>query len=151
MHSSLLEILAEPGTGAPLALHDSVIHDGLIEAGTLQAPSGKKYPIVRGIPRFVEVDNYTKSFGQQWNRFRDVQLDSLTRCHRSEKRFDTEAVIHHLATQGVDAYTAPTHAALLEIIAENTAGETDRPQVVVFFTNGSFDGIIGRYVKSAIG
>ena len=90
MHSSLLEILAEPGTGAPLTLHDSVIHDGLIEEGMLQAPSGKKYPIVRGIPRFVEADNYTSSFGQQWNRFRDVQLDSLTHCHRSEKRFDTE-------------------------------------------------------------
>lgn len=90
MHSSLLELLAEPGTGAPLTLRDAVIHDGLIDEGSLETPSGKKYPIIRGIPRFVDTDNYTKSFGEQWNRFREVQLDSLNHCHRSERRFDNE-------------------------------------------------------------
>jgi len=30
---------------------------------------------VRGIPRFVPAANYAGSFGMQWNRFRDVQLD----------------------------------------------------------------------------
>jgi UDP-N-acetylmuramate: L-alanyl-gamma-D-glutamyl-meso-diaminopimelate ligase len=80
----------------------------------------------------------------------DVYLGAIARPEKlkPEERFDTEAVIQHLATQGVDAYTAPTHAKLLEIIAENTAGETDRPQVVVFFTNGSFDGIIGKFVAA---
>jgi 2-polyprenyl-3-methyl-5-hydroxy-6-metoxy-1,4-benzoquinol methylase len=90
LHSSLLEILAEPITGAPLTLRDAVVEDGLIQEGTLHAPGGKSYPIVRGIPRFVESDNYTKSFGEQWNRFREVQLDSLNHCHRSERRFDNE-------------------------------------------------------------
>ncbi|MBI2496731.1 MAG: Mur ligase, partial [Opitutae bacterium] len=70
---------------------------------------------------------------------------------KPDERFDVEAVIQHLATQGVDACTAPTHAALLELIEENTAEETERPQLVVFFTNGSFDGIIGKFVKTVSG
>ena len=83
----------------------------------------------------------------------DVYLGAISRPEKikPEDRFDTEAVIQHLATQGVDAHTAPTHAGLLEILAENTASETERPQLVVFFTNGSFDGIISKFVKMSAG
>jgi UDP-N-acetylmuramate: L-alanyl-gamma-D-glutamyl-meso-diaminopimelate ligase len=70
---------------------------------------------------------------------------------KADERFDTEAVSQHLATQGVDAHTAPTNADLLEVIEENIAEITDRPQLVVFFTNGSFDGIIGKFVKAVSG
>ena len=31
-----------------------------------------------GIPRFVADDGYAESFGEQWNRWRRVQLDSVT-------------------------------------------------------------------------
>jgi SAM-dependent methyltransferase len=31
-----------------------------------------------GIPRFVAEDGYAESFGEQWNRWRRVQLDSVT-------------------------------------------------------------------------
>jgi len=48
----------------------------------------------------------------------------------------------------VHGHTAPTNAALLELLRANTRPTGDRPQLVVFFTNGSFDGIIGRYVES---
>jgi len=41
----------------------------------LRDASGATFSIVRGIPRFCEVDNYTKSFGRQWNRFRTTQID----------------------------------------------------------------------------
>src|SRR5258708_2856349 len=80
----------------------------------------------------------------------EVYVGAVTRAGqlKSEELFDTEAVIKHLETQGIDAYTAPTHAALLEILQENTAEVTDRPQLVVFFTNGSFDGIIRKFVAS---
>ena len=37
--------------------------------------SGHRYRVIRGIPRFVESDEQ-RSFGLQWNRFDDVQLDS---------------------------------------------------------------------------
>lgn len=80
----------------------------------------------------------------------EVYLGAVARPEllKDEERFDIEAVIQHLATQGVNAYTAPTHAALLEILRKNTAEITDRPQLVVFFTNGSFDGIIGKFVAA---
>jgi UDP-N-acetylmuramate: L-alanyl-gamma-D-glutamyl-meso-diaminopimelate ligase len=80
----------------------------------------------------------------------EVYLGAIARPEKlkPEERFDVEAVIQHLATQGVDGYTAATHAALLEIIQGKVAEETERPQLVVFFTNGSFDGIIGKFVKN---
>ena len=80
----------------------------------------------------------------------EVYLGAVARANqlKEDERFDIEAVIQHLATQGVAAHTAPTHAALLEIIQKNTAEITDRPQLVVFFTNGSFDGIIGKFVAA---
>ena len=80
----------------------------------------------------------------------EVYLGAIARPEKlkPEERFDVEAVIQHLATQGVDGHTAATHAALLEIIQGKVAEETERPQLVVFFTNGSFDGIIGKFVKN---
>ena len=70
---------------------------------------------------------------------------------KEDERFDAEAVIQHLETQGVHACTAPTNAALLEkMVAATKAGGT-KPQLMVFFTNGSFDGIIQKYVKAVGG
>jgi 2-polyprenyl-3-methyl-5-hydroxy-6-metoxy-1,4-benzoquinol methylase len=34
--------------------------------------------VLRGIPRFVPDDGYAESFGEQWARWRRVQLDSVT-------------------------------------------------------------------------
>ncbi len=44
------------------------------------------YPIHGGIPRFVGAQNYSKSFGLQWNRHRRTQLDSEIGKPISEKR-----------------------------------------------------------------
>jgi UDP-N-acetylmuramate: L-alanyl-gamma-D-glutamyl-meso-diaminopimelate ligase len=71
--------------------------------------------------------------------------------NRAEKlaigdRFDATAVTQHLETLGVEAHTAPTNALLLEkLFANTTAAVPARRRVVVFFTNGSFDGIIAAY------
>ena len=55
MREKLLEVLAEPGTGAALELRDAQGSGGRIESGSLvSSATGKRYPIVRGIPRFVE-------------------------------------------------------------------------------------------------
>lgn len=48
--------------------------------------SGCRIPIVKGIPRFVESENYTSSFGLQWKRFRLAQLDSYTGTSISRDR-----------------------------------------------------------------
>jgi SAM-dependent methyltransferase len=86
----LLDRLVDPTTGATLTLKDAKGRGGNIEEGRLVSDSGGEFPIVRGIPRFVSADNYTASFGMQWNVFRDSQVDSQTGARRSEERFDAE-------------------------------------------------------------
>jgi 2-polyprenyl-3-methyl-5-hydroxy-6-metoxy-1,4-benzoquinol methylase len=43
-------------------------------------------PVVRGVARFVTDDEYAGSFGFQWNRFRQTQLDSYTGIPLSRNR-----------------------------------------------------------------
>ena len=42
------------------------------------APSGKRFPIVENIPRFVASEAYAADFGKQWKLFPKTQLDSFT-------------------------------------------------------------------------
>ena len=82
----------------------------------------------------------------------EVYIGAVSRVEKLKEteRFDVEAVLQHLDLQGVHAYTAETNAALLEkLLASMKAAE--KPQLVIFFTNGSFDGIIGKFVESVIG
>src|SRR5205814_5760658 len=91
MRQKLLEVLAEPGTQATLRLEaKSVDGDRVIDGRLISEATGREYPIVRGIPRFVEADTYSESFGKQWNRYQDVQLDSVTGGTHSRTRFDSE-------------------------------------------------------------
>jgi SAM-dependent methyltransferase len=46
-----------------------------------------RFPIVRGIPRFVAEEAYSGSFGFQWNRFARTQLDSANQSTRSRDMF----------------------------------------------------------------
>lgn len=88
----------------------------------------------------------------------EVYLGAVNRAEKLavEERFDSEAVAQHLETQGVEAYSATTNKALLEKLITNTvlapaiaaAGASNKPRVVTFFTNGSFDGIIANYVTA---
>jgi UDP-N-acetylmuramate: L-alanyl-gamma-D-glutamyl-meso-diaminopimelate ligase len=64
-------------------------------------------------------------------------------------RFDAETVIEQLAVQGIHAYTAPTNRELLTRLIAGPLMPRNEPQVVVFFSNGSFDGIIGEFVEAA--
>ena len=92
MREALMEILAEPGTRSPLSLEVSRHKGSVIEEGALVSEtSGRRYPIVGGIPRFVPSDPYADNFGTQWNMFREVQLDSENGASYSTKRFDDEA------------------------------------------------------------
>ena len=47
---------------------------------------GAAYPVVKGIPRFVEPGNYSSSFGYQWNLHRQAQLDSHSGLPISRRR-----------------------------------------------------------------
>lgn len=98
MRRKLLDVLADPVTREPLTLQDDPGGDE-IEDGLLVSPSGGRFPIVRGIPRFVE-EGYSESFGLQWNRFARVQLDSANGGSYSRERFDQELEWGHEELSG---------------------------------------------------
>lgn len=95
MTPHLLKYLCEPTTKAPLQLVNAVTDaDGRIQSGELVAPSGKRYPIINGIPRFVNfVSTKTvESFGDEWNyfNFTDFKINWLS--HTVTNTFGTTDV-----------------------------------------------------------
>ena len=52
----------------------------------------KCFLVVGEIPRFVPKENYAESFGLQWNRFANTQIDSKVGTNRSEIRFREETL-----------------------------------------------------------
>jgi SAM-dependent methyltransferase len=88
VHRKLLDVLAHPETGEPFELRDDT-GEAWINSGELVSASGERFPIVRGVPRFVS-EGYAQSFGLQWNRFARTQLDSANGGAYSRARFDQE-------------------------------------------------------------
>lgn len=79
MKPHLLELLVCPSCHRDLHLRDARESAAEIESGTLACTGcDAEYPIVAFVPRFVSPENYSSSFGFQWNRFRHTQLDSVT-------------------------------------------------------------------------
>lgn len=75
MHIKFLDYLVDPETHGPLCFEGSVPTDGILRDGFLVS-GNSRYPIVRGVPRFVPRENYAESFGWQWNHWSRVQFDS---------------------------------------------------------------------------
>jgi 2-polyprenyl-3-methyl-5-hydroxy-6-metoxy-1,4-benzoquinol methylase len=65
--ATIAEHLVSPRTGAPLTPADE----------ELVSADGGRFAVRGGIARFV-ANSYADSFGDQWNRYRRVQLDSAT-------------------------------------------------------------------------
>jgi len=66
---------------APLTKNKLVLSDS-----KLVSDSGEKFPVIDGIPRFVELDNYANAFGLQWKSFAKIQLDSYNGSTISKDR-----------------------------------------------------------------
>jgi UDP-N-acetylmuramate: L-alanyl-gamma-D-glutamyl-meso-diaminopimelate ligase len=83
----------------------------------------------------------------------EVYLGPVSRAGalREDERFDSEAVAENLEAQGINARQFGSNAALHEALEADTLPASGAPRVVVFFSNGSFDGIIGKYAASAKG
>ena len=65
-----------------------VDRDGGIRSGALTCTvCNRVFPIRGAIPRFVPQENYSSTFGFQWNRFRRTQLDSHSGLPISRDRF----------------------------------------------------------------
>jgi SAM-dependent methyltransferase len=77
MHPDFLDILCCPLTSAPLELTVArAARDGQVVSGELVSSRGKRYPIVNGVPRFVDSASYATSFGVEWSRWSRTQFDS---------------------------------------------------------------------------
>lgn len=100
MKSSALMFLVCPACKQQLGLHADSIEGQEVMTGTLRCTAcSREYPIVRGVPRFLPQDDYAASFGYQWHRFREVQLDSRNGTTESERALEattgwTEADYH---------------------------------------------------------
>lgn len=79
-----------------------------------------------------------------------VVLGAVNRADKlgADQRFDTAAVAETLRQRGREAHASTSAAEALATLERVAAGATTAtPQLVVFFSNGSFDGIIGRFAK----
>jgi UDP-N-acetylmuramate: L-alanyl-gamma-D-glutamyl-meso-diaminopimelate ligase len=83
----------------------------------------------------------------------EVYLGAVSRAEAllEEERFDTEAVAGNLEAQGVRAWRFESNADLYDALAADTLPPRGSPRIVIFFTNGSFDGIISRFAAAARG
>jgi SAM-dependent methyltransferase len=86
MKRSALRFLVCPSCRDGLQLDAGREEDGEVMEGALRSPAcGREYPVLRGVPRFVDSGAYAQSFGFQWDRFRHVQLDSRNGRRESER------------------------------------------------------------------
>ena len=82
MKKDLVEHLCCPTCRADLALEVETEQAGGVETGSLGCDScGRSYPILRGVPRFVQSDGYVKSFSYEWNRWTCNSTSTAVRGH----------------------------------------------------------------------
>ena len=62
----------------------------ILDKDCYRSASNKIYKIKNNIPRFCSEDNYSESFGYQWNKFHNIQLDSFCDIDLSHNRFWAE-------------------------------------------------------------
>lgn len=81
MHISFLQYLCDPQTEEPLDVDITEKNGDFVLEGYLRSHTNS-FPIVGGIPRFLKCDkndDYTSSFGYQWNKWAKVQFESKNR------------------------------------------------------------------------
>ena len=90
----LLSLLVDPETKEPLTVEADQVSGERIMSGTLQTASGRKYPIINGIPRFAgSIRNPSvESFGDEWNHFNFTDFREQWLQHTVKNTFgSTEA------------------------------------------------------------
>ena len=82
----------------------------------------------------------------------EVYIGAVNRADKltADQRFDADEVLSDLTARGRQARTAATNAELLAMLQKDTLPpDGNLARVVVFFSNGSFDGIIASYAAAA--
>lgn len=91
MKRVLLDVLGCPKCHGAVQLTTAAAPSEDIADGELRCAACQRgWPIVRGIPRFVDPENYAASFGLQWNKFRREQLDRFNDTGLSTERLFNE-------------------------------------------------------------
>jgi UDP-N-acetylmuramate: L-alanyl-gamma-D-glutamyl-meso-diaminopimelate ligase len=92
-----------------------------------------------------------EDFRQALSEADDIYLGPVNRPEKlgEEERFDTAAVARALAGQGRQAADFSSTAELFDRLCEQTLPPAGFARAVVFFSNGSFDGIVERYIAAA--
>lgn len=92
MHTQHLSCLACPQCHGALTVAEVAKGDGeKIEEGRLAcATCAVDFPILRHIPRFVPLENYSSNFGLEWSLHARTQYDAYTGLNISERRFFEE-------------------------------------------------------------
>lgn len=107
MIPSMVDEFRDPETGTRLCLGDYTEEGGRVKNGELSVKDADQvWPITDFIPRFVASDEYTGSFGYQWNVHQKTQLDSFNGATYSRDRL--------YATAGWDANVDFTGQRVLE-------------------------------------
>jgi SAM-dependent methyltransferase len=75
VRSDFLDILRCPDCGQRLALTSEDGHGDAVASGSLSCPAGHTAPVVRGVPRFVDSEQYAGNFGFEWSLHDRTQLD----------------------------------------------------------------------------
>ncbi len=76
-------------------------HAGLVANGdALECAQGHRFPIVRGIPRFVPTDQYVSSFSFEWLKHKTTQLDRFRGDTSSEGMFIQKTGLSRKDLQG---------------------------------------------------
>lgn len=101
MKERLMSWLVCPDCHADLRLDAHEREGDEIMVGELRCSvCEKRYPVRRGIPRFVETDKYVNNFSFEWNTHQTTQLDSVTRRQDSEISFQEKAGFTHEEVRG---------------------------------------------------
>ena len=81
----------------------------------------------------------------------EVYLGAVNRAEKlpAAERFDAEAVAAALVAAGISARHFPDNKALLTALMQASLTGPAQPRIVVFFSNGSFDGITSAFAKTA--
>jgi SAM-dependent methyltransferase/uncharacterized protein YbaR (Trm112 family) len=100
----LLEYLICPASGSQLKLEVSRRDGEEIVEGLLVPSEGTPYPIRNGVPRFVSSEEYTNTFGFQWNRHNRIYFDDKDR-YRIHSTYDQLGLKLSLSPERVDGKT----------------------------------------------
>ena len=88
MHRQHLSLLVCPTCQDELVLDNDCGDSEQIDRGELRCVECQAiYPIVKGVPRFVDLENYTDGFSFQWNQHATTQHDSYSGASISRERF----------------------------------------------------------------